>query len=119
MTKLDDLKMRREELEKTIESLLGLIERRNAILANVERLALNRVLSKQRTLLNLSSRGGKINYMRRSTKSIDFDMKNSRRCLFYLHSRKRHLDRLLNEVVARIDDLQGTNDEFVPKESAS
>ena len=117
MPVLDDLKKRKQEIETTLESLHELIERRNAILASVERLAFDRVITKKRTLLNLHSKGDKINFMRRSTKSIDLDMKNSRRCLFYLHSRKRYLFRILEEINARIDDMQGTNDDFVPKEN--
>ena len=41
-----------------------LIERRNAILASVERLAFDRVVSRKRTLLNLNSKGDKVNYIR-------------------------------------------------------
>ncbi len=118
MPVLEDLKKRKQEIESTLESLHELIDRRNAILASVERLAFDRVITKKRTLLNLHSRGDRINFMRRSTKSIDLDMKNSRRCLFYLHSRQRHLTHILDEITARIDDLQGTNDDFVPKETA-
>jgi hypothetical protein len=118
MPVLEDLKKRKQELESTLESLHELIERRNAILASVERLAFDRIITKKRTLLNLHSRGDKINFMRRSTKSIDLDMKNSRRCLFYLHSRGRHLTRMLDEINTRIDDMQSTNDDFVPKENA-
>ena len=115
---LEDLKKRKQELETTLKLLHELIYRRNAFLASVERLAFNRIITKQRTLLNLHSRGSKINYMRRSTKSIDLDMKNSRKCLFYLHARKRHLMQLLEEVNSKIDDLQGTKDDFIPKETA-
>jgi hypothetical protein len=115
---LEDLKKRKIEIELTLKSLHKLIYRRNAFLASVERLAFNRIITKQRTLLNLHSRGSNINFMRRSTKSIDLDMKNSRKCLFYLHARKRHLIQLLTEINAKIDDLQGTNDDFVPKETA-
>ncbi len=115
---LDNLYKRKKEIETTLESLHELIQRRNAILASVERLAFNRVITKKRTLLNLSSKGSNINFMKRATKSTDLDMKNSRKCLFYLHARKRYLTKLLNEINARIDDLQSTKDDFVPKESA-
>ncbi|MGY3805146.1 hypothetical protein ACWNT8_13860 [Pigmentibacter ruber] len=115
---LEDLNKRKKEIESTLESLHELIDRRNAFLASVERLAFNRVVTKKRTLLNLSSKGSNVNFMKRSTKSIDLEMKNSRRCLFYLHARKRYLTKLLNEIIARIDDLQSTKDEFVPKESS-
>lgn len=115
---LENLKERKQELETTLESLHKLIKRRNAILASVERLAFMRVITKKRTLLNLSSKRDKINYMRRATKSIDLDMKNSRRCLFYLHARKRNLTRMLEEIIAKIDDMQSTNEDFVPQENA-
>ncbi|APJ04304.1 hypothetical protein [Silvanigrella aquatica] len=118
MPVIEDLKIRKQELEATLEALTELIQRRNAFLANVERMAFDRVITHKRTLLNLSSKGDKINYMRRSTKSIDLEMKNSRKCLFILHSRRRNLLRILDEIVERIDDLQSTNDDFVPKESA-
>lgn len=114
---LDDLYNRKKEIEATLESLHELIERRNAFLASVERLAFNRVLTKKRTLLNLSSKGSNINFMKRSTKSTDLEMKNSRRCLFYLNARERYLNKVLNEIIARIDDMQSTKDDFVPKEN--
>lgn len=114
---LDDLNKRKKDLESTIESLHELIERRNAILASVERLSFDRVVSRRRTLLNLHGKGDLVNYMRRSTKSLDLDSKSSRRCLFILHSRRRYLLKLLDEVVGRIDELQSPNDDFVPKEA--
>ena len=118
MSVIDNLNKRKQELETTIESLQELIQRRNAFLANVERVAFDRVITKKRTLLNLNSKEDKINFMRRSTKSIDLEMKNSRKCLFYLHSRMRMLKHMLEEINVRIDELQSTQDNFVPKESA-
>jgi prefoldin subunit 5 len=118
MPVLEDLNKRKQEIESTLESLHELIERRNAILASVERLAFDRIITRKRTLLNLNSKNDKINFMRRSTKSIELVMKNARKCLFYLLSRERYLKRMLEEINANIDDLQGTRNDFVPKESS-
>jgi hypothetical protein len=115
---LDDLNKRKKDLESTIESLHELIERRNAILASVERLAFDRVVSRKRTLLNLNSKGDKVNYMHRSTKSLDLESKNSRRCLFILTARRRYLLKILDEIIERIDELQSPNDDFIPKETS-
>lgn len=115
---LEDLEKRKQELETTLQSLHEFIKQRNAKLANVERLSFNKVIAKKRTLLNLSSKGSNVNYLIRSSKSDDLEMKYYRRCMFYLQSRKRFLTKSLTEIIERIDNLQGTNDDFVPKENA-
>ncbi|WP_186647177.1 hypothetical protein [Fluviispira vulneris] len=106
MSEMDDLKKRKIELETTLESLHSLIKCRNAVLSSIERLSFHRVITHQRSLLNLSSKGDKKNFMAISSRAIEVDAKMNRRCLFHLRAKEKHLEELLNEVKLKISESE-------------
>ncbi len=105
---MDDLKKRKMELETTLESLHKLIKCRNAVLSSIERLSFHRVITHQRSLLNMSSKGDKKNFMAISSRAIEVDAKMNRRCLFHLRAKEKHLEELLNEVILKLSESESS-----------
>ncbi|BBH53771.1 hypothetical protein [Fluviispira sanaruensis] len=108
MLDMDDLKKRKMELETTLESLHKLIKCRNAVLSSIERLSFHRVITHQRSLLNMSSKGDKKNFMAISSRAIEVDAKMNRRCLFHLRAKEKHLEELLNEVILKLSESESS-----------
>lgn len=114
MSELEDLKKRKSELETVLQSLHKAAFARNGVLASVEKLAVRRVLTRNRTLLNPGSRGEKINFMRISARAIELECKLLRRCLFFLRTRGRNLRTEIEEIENKIKEIEGAQ----PAESA-
>ena len=98
MADLETLKIRKKELADTLKNLQELIERRNALLVCVEKLALKRVIKLEYTFLNANKKGNRIHFMELYKKAIEMESKINRRGIFYLHKRRRDLEAVLSEI---------------------
>jgi hypothetical protein len=115
---LDNLLRRKDQLEQSILNLNEIIQIRGSLLSYYERHIINKVTCLEFTHLNPSTNGYSLKNLNAKKKNYEIDAKMLRRCMFYLHKRKRYMREELDEIeqqlmiqnppVESVDPLQST-----------
>ena len=119
---LEQLKVRKEELEITLKNLEEIMAIRNNVLYCFEKNVFKKTIGHMFSNLNASSKGSMLNGIYLIKKNYELDLKLFRRGQFYFHKRKRLLIEELNlveESIIQCNSLETTKQVEVDLEDLS